>query len=284
MDILGPFPLTDSGNRFLLVIVDCFTKWVEAFPLRNIRAEAVAEIFIKQFISRHGVPVEVHTDQGKNFESKLFSELMMLLGIKKTRTTALHPQSDGQVERQHQTITSYLAKYVAQNQRDWDQWVPMFLLAYRSSKHETTGLTPAELYFARDLKLPVDLLRGSPPQFSGEKSFPEEDFLNNLKKKLERIHSYVGKQMNLKSSQMKARYDRRAREILFQEGQRVWFFNPRRIKGRAPKLQCNWEGPFHIVKRLNDVVFCIQKSSKHKRKIVHADRLAPFLERELKDN
>ena len=145
MDILGPFPLTKSGNKYLLVIVDCFTKWVEAFPVKNITAKTVAKVFVNQFISRHGVPQEVHTDQGKNFESKLFSKLMQLLGIKKTRTTALHPQSDGQVERQHQTIVNYLAKYISENQKDWDEWVPMFLLAYRSSKHETTGVTPAEL-------------------------------------------------------------------------------------------------------------------------------------------
>ena len=75
--------------------------------------------------------------------------------------TALHPQSDGQVERQHQTIVNYLAKYISLHQNDWDRWIPMYFLAYRSSKHEPTGMTPAELYFIRDLRLPVDLLRES---------------------------------------------------------------------------------------------------------------------------
>lgn len=79
MDILGPLPLTKLGNKYLLVIVDCFTKWVEAFPVKNIR-KTVVEVFINQFVSRHGVPVEIHTDQGKNFESQLFLELMRLLG------------------------------------------------------------------------------------------------------------------------------------------------------------------------------------------------------------
>lgn len=95
MDILGPLPISSSGKRYLLVIVDCFTKWVEAFPLRNIRASTIAEVFVKEVISRHGVPVQVHTDQGRNFESKLFREVMDLLGIRKTRSTPLHPQSDG---------------------------------------------------------------------------------------------------------------------------------------------------------------------------------------------
>ena len=277
MDILGPFPLTKSGNKYLLVIVDCFTKWVEAFPVKNITAKTVAKVFVNQFISRHGVPQEVHTDQGRNFESKLFSELMQLLGIRKTRTTALHPQSDGQVERQHQTIVNYLAKYISENQKDWDEWVPMFLLAYRSSKHETTGVTPAELYFARELRLPIDLLQGSPRFENGFSS--EGNFVENLKEKLEEIHSNVRERMTLKSLQVKARYDRKARTVLFKEGERVWFYNPQRSKGKAQKLQNNWEGPYLVVKKFNDVVYCIQRTARHRKKVVHADRLAPFLER-----
>jgi len=62
MDILGPLPTTFSGNKYLLVIVDCFTKWVEVFPLKNIRAKTVSEIFLNQVISRHGVPLEIHTN------------------------------------------------------------------------------------------------------------------------------------------------------------------------------------------------------------------------------
>ena len=134
MDILGPFPTSYTGNKYLLVISDCFTKWVEAFPLKNIRANTIAEIFVSQVISRYGVPFELHTDQGKNFDLRVFHELAFLLGIKKTRTTPFHPQSNGLVERQHQTITNYLAKFVSDNQRDWDRWIGMSLLAYRSAR------------------------------------------------------------------------------------------------------------------------------------------------------
>jgi len=75
------------------------------------------------------------------------------LGIKKTRASALHPQSDSQVEQQHQTILNYLTKFISENQKNWAHWIPMCLLAYRCSKHETTGVTPAELYLTRDLRL-----------------------------------------------------------------------------------------------------------------------------------
>jgi len=277
MDILGPLPLTILGNKYLLVVVDCFTKWVEAFPLKNIRARTVAEVFLSQIVSRHGVPLEIHTDQGRNFESQVFRELSCALGIKKTRTSALHPQSDGQVERQHQTILNYLAKFISENQRDWDRWIPMCLLAYRSSKHETTGVTPAELYFARDLRLPMDLLRGNPP---GERESERTiDYVSRIRKKLEDLHETVRKRIDIKSSQTKIWYDQKARKLQFNVGQKVWFYNPRRKKGRAPKLQSSWEGPYFIIKKLNDVVYCICRSNRSKKKVVHADRLASFIER-----
>ena len=279
MDVLGPLPTTSSDNRYLLVIVDCFSKWVEAFPLKNIRAGTVAEVFVNQVVSRHGIPLEIHTDQGKNFESKLFAEVTEMLGIKKTRTTPLHPQSDGQVERQHQTITNYLAKYISSDQKDWDRWVPMFLLAYRSSRHEVTGLTPAEIYYGRDLRLPLNLLRGHPPDSQEEEPRTAQCYARELQLKLEEIHSEARKCLDVQSSRTKARYDCKVRHTLFQEGQKVWFFNPRRMKGKAPKLQSNWEGPFFVVKKLNEVVYCIRKSLRHRSKIVHADRLAAFHER-----
>lgn len=86
----------------------------ESFSSKKHRAKTVTEIFVNQFVFRHGMPSEIYTDQGKNFESKLFSELTELLGIKKTKTTSLHSQLDKQVEP-HQTISNYLSKYISKN-------------------------------------------------------------------------------------------------------------------------------------------------------------------------
>jgi len=91
---------------------------VEAFPIKNFRTKTIAEILVNQVISRFSVPLELHTDQGRNFDSRLFLELSLLLGTKKTRTTLFYPQFNDIVERQHQTITNYLAKFVSENHRN----------------------------------------------------------------------------------------------------------------------------------------------------------------------
>ena len=101
-------------------------------------------------------------DQGRDFESAVFSEMCSLLGIKKTRTTPLHPPSDGMVERFNRTLEAQLSKFVSDHQTDWDQHVPLLMTAYRTAMHETLGNTPAKLMLGRDLHLPVDLLTGRP--------------------------------------------------------------------------------------------------------------------------
>ena len=78
MDILGPFPISSLGNKYLLVVTDYFTKWVEAFPLSNMRIKTIAEVFVREIVCRYGVPLKVHTDQSRNYDSKLIKELSQL--------------------------------------------------------------------------------------------------------------------------------------------------------------------------------------------------------------
>ncbi|GFX53983.1 retrovirus-related Pol polyprotein from transposon 412 [Trichonephila clavipes] len=160
-DILGPLPRTASGNKYLLVVMDYFTKWPEVYPIPDQEAPTVAEAVVQHWISRYGVPLQLHSDQGRNFVSAVLKGVCELLGIDKTKTTPLHPQSDGMVERFNRTILNNLSLMVSKNQQDWDQKVPLFLLAYRSAVHETTGYSPSQMLFGRDLRLPAcDLLFG----------------------------------------------------------------------------------------------------------------------------
>ena len=104
-------------------------------------AVAVAKIFV-EFVSRYGVCRQILTDQDKRFESKLFQEICSLLDIDKKRSTSFHPETNGIQERFNRTIEDMLSKYISKAQRDWDEYLPLLLLAYRSSVHESTGQTP----------------------------------------------------------------------------------------------------------------------------------------------
>ncbi|GFW36447.1 retrovirus-related Pol polyprotein from transposon 412 [Trichonephila clavipes] len=125
-DILGPLPRTASGNKYLLVVMDYFTKWPEVYPIPDQEAPTVAEAVVQHWISRYGVPLQLHSDQGRNFVSAVLKGSQNYIRIDKTKTTPLHPQSDGMVERFNRTILNNLSLMVSKNQQDWDQKVPLF--------------------------------------------------------------------------------------------------------------------------------------------------------------
>ncbi|CAF4895233.1 unnamed protein product [Pieris macdunnoughi] len=274
VDIAGPFPLTEKGNKYIMVVMDYFTKWPEVFAIPNQEAVTVAEILVNDVFSRFGVPLEIHSDQGRNFESLLFQEVCRLMGIHKTRTTPYHPQSDGMVERFNQTLERHLAKLVDSHQKDWDKYIPLFLMSYRSAVHETTNVTPALAMFGRQLRLPADIVTGRPPDT------PESvtEYAADLRNKLHEIHEHVRASQSKISETTKIRYDRKTNHIEFKEGSQVWLHNPTKRKGKSPKLQADWDGPYTIITKINDVTYRIKKMSglRSKPKVVHINRLAPY--------
>ena len=160
--ILGPLPETNKGNKYVAVVVDMYTKWPEAYALPDQEANTVAQTVMDNFVCRFGCPRGILGDQGRNFESRTFRGLCSLIEFVKQRTTPYHPQCDGGAERLIRTVTGVIAK-IAEEQEEWDQYLPKVLLALRASTHETTGFSPGILMFGRELRLPIDAMREGPP-------------------------------------------------------------------------------------------------------------------------
>ena len=237
----------------------------------NQETVTIANVLVNEFISRFGVPLLLHSDQGSQFESSLFQELCSLLDIDKTRTTAYHSQSDGLVERFNLTLENMLSKYIASDQRDWDSHLPMLMLAYRSSIHESTGQTPAAMMFGREVTLPIDLLLGSfPDQRDRSSDLP---YLHELKEKLKEIHEIARENLEKSCDRQKRLYDHRANAHSYNVRDSVFLFDPTKKKGISPKLQSRWVGPYLVVQKLSDLLYKIQLSPQSKIKIVHHDRL-----------
>ena len=134
--------------------------------------------------------------RGEISESQIFTEMYRLLEVNKTRTTPLHHQSDGMVERFNRTIEDQLSKFVDEN-RDWDTHIPLLLMAYSTAIHETTGCTPAQLMMGHDLRLSIDVLNGQPED---EISHHHSSYAEELQTCLERVHSFTRTHMQLRSN------------------------------------------------------------------------------------
>ena len=120
MDIVGPLPRSQSGNRYVLVVCDYANRYLEAVALRNTDAESVTEELVKLFV-RVGIPREILTDQGTNFTSQLLAEVYKLLHVKGLRTSPYHPQTDRLVERFNQMLREMLRKTATEEGKDWDK-------------------------------------------------------------------------------------------------------------------------------------------------------------------
>lgn len=160
--ILGPLPETNIGNKYVAVVVDMYAKWPEAYALPDQEANMAAQTVMDNFVCRFGCPRGILGNQGCNFESRTFHGLCSLIESVKQRTTPYHPQCDGGAERLIRTVTGVIAK-VAEEQQEWDQYLPKVLLALRASTHGTTGFSPSMLMFGRELRLPIDAMREGPP-------------------------------------------------------------------------------------------------------------------------
>ena len=243
MDILGPLPLTPRGNKFVLVVTDYFTKWTESYAIPNQEATTVAEKLVSEFVCRFGVPREIHSDQGTNFESKVMTEVCKLLDIEKTRTTPLHPQSDGQVERYNRTLIEMLRGKLRDNQEDWDLQLQPCMMAYRSSVHESTGETPNMLMLGREIEVPLDVMTEPTPDTPPLAT----EYALALQQRLASAHEVARRHLGKAAERQKRNYDKRVSSKPFRVGDSVWLHNIRRKKGRNPKLDCPWEGPYLVV-------------------------------------
>ena len=274
LDILGPLPRSSRGNRYILVVADYFTRWTEAYPIPNQEATTVARRFIVEFVCRYGAPLQILTDQGAQFQSQLFAEMCQLLNIDKIRTSSYHPQTDGLVERFNRTLTSMLSHFVNDHQRDWDDHVPMVMMAYRSTSQETTNISPNRMMMGCEIRLPVDLLVGNPPEESY--SMFETDYIQVLQERLHLGHEWARVHLKRGAERQKKLYDIRATSHGYRRGQFVWLYTPVKKKGLCSKLQKFWDGPYLIVNKLSDALYHIQKSRRSSCKIVHYNRLKLF--------
>ncbi|VDI22567.1 Hypothetical predicted protein [Mytilus galloprovincialis] len=223
IDLMGPLPITDHSNQYIMVVSDYFTKWTEAYPLKEHCAQTVADKLVTEFISRFGAPCRIHTDQGREFESKLFASMCDLLEIEKTRTTPYHPQSDGMVERYNRTLQQILSMFVNENKDDWDSHLPYVTMAYRACTHESTKCSPNLLMLGREISLPIDILTGSNQDEIS--SFCPNLYIEWMRDAMQRAFDKVHENLQSSFHRQKKYYDCKLKHRQFEIGNKVlrWY-------------------------------------------------------------
>ncbi|MBV2113414.1 MAG: DDE-type integrase/transposase/recombinase [Candidatus Thiodiazotropha sp. (ex Ctena orbiculata)] len=277
IDFIGPLPKTERGNEHCLMMVDQFTKWVECIPLPSQKAEVTARGAVDEFFSRFGFPFQLFSDQGRNFESKLFEALCKILEIHKTRTTPYRPSANGQVERFNRTLMDAVRCFLHKSQNKWDQWVQQIAGAIRSSVNRSTGFTPNMLMLGREVNTPAQLM------FPCVKEKYEDygEYVSGLMENMKKAHDCARSNLKTSFKRMKRYYDLRVLQRQYAEGDIIYLLDTATVKGKSRKLTAPWKGPAVIVKKLSAYLYRVKL--RNAVFIVNHDRMMPSKDRKVPD-
>ena len=158
VDCVGPLNKTKKGNEYLLTVMCPTTRFPTAIPVKNITAKNIAKHLLN-FFTIYGIPKEIQSDQGSSFTSDLFKRVLQELNIKQVLSSAYPPESQGLLERWHQTFKSMLRKFCIENKLNWDEGIDFLLFAIREAPQESIGFSPFEMLYGRTIRGPLVLIK-----------------------------------------------------------------------------------------------------------------------------
>ena len=270
IDILGPLEMTENKNRFILTLVDVATRWPEAIPLRDTSTETVIEALTTIF-SRIGLPHEILSDNGPQFTSKLYKQVCDFFNIKIVHSTPYHPSSNGMVERFNGSLKAFLRKVSQDDIKNWDRKVSAALFAYREVPNQTTGISPFQMVYGRQMRGPLAILKQTFVNKEEEEEYKNVyAYLMDLKQRLSEVTEIANRNSKINKNKYKTQYDRYSTTRKLDEGDCVLVLKPY----RENKLSVYWQGPYRVNKKISKFNYLIERGDKVK--IYHINRLMKY--------
>jgi hypothetical protein len=276
VDIIGPLPKSQKGNRFALVMIDLATKYPDAIALKRIDSKTIAEALLEMFC-RIGLPSEILHDQGTQFMSSVMKRFNQLLQIKSINTTPYNPKCNGTCENFNKTLKGMLKKICSEEPAIWDRYLQPLLFAYREVPQKTTGFSPFELLFGFEVRGPLFLIKQN---FLDDSSESEDvsvtEYVVAMRERLKEFMRLSNENESLNKTKEKVYYDKTSRARKFRVGEKVLLLLP----SSTSKLLSEWKGPFEVVRRINKVDYVIRVNEVER--TYHVNMLKIFREREAK--
>jgi hypothetical protein len=269
VDLTGPYCTSGDGSKFIFTAICAFSKFVVTSTLKNKEATTVTKCIIENILLKFGLPFEILSDRGPEFENQIAHGLYEALGVSKIKSSAYKPSTSGQIEQYHRSLNTMLAKVISTNQADWHKFVPYVTFCYNACTQVSTGFSPYFLFHGREPKWNIDFILGHVEP--SVKTVPQytEDVLTTL----ETAYTVVRDNLRSVAQNASTSYNRNVKLKNFKVGDKVRVYNPHGVPGQSRKLQSFYRDVGIIVKKLNDVTFIVHCAAWKIDKVVHIDKL-----------
>ncbi len=278
IDVLGPLPTTVNNEKYILLCVDSFTRFVEGFPLKSQEATEIADILYKDIICRYGSPRCLLSDRGTNFMSAIVSELCRKMDIKRIHTSPYHPQTNSTCERVNRSLAQSIRTYISEDQKNWVDVLPGILMAFRRTEStKSTGYSPFELVFGQSMHAPIDIVLDD-NNTKQKVSKTASQYFEKLQNQLKLMNKVAQDNVRASQKQYQERYDRRVNEPNFKLGDCVMLNNTKVPVGRSAKLHIKFTGPFYICDVGPNHTYMLRHSvnTQTVKTLIHANRLKMY--------
>ncbi|KAL5836129.1 hypothetical protein ACOSQ4_015626 [Xanthoceras sorbifolium] len=250
MDFVTGLPLTRSKHDAVWVIVDRLTKSAHFLPVRtDYSLDRLAELYIREIVRLHGVPVSIISDRDPRFTSRFWKKFQEALGTRLSFSTAFHPQTDGQSERVIQVLEDMLRSCVIEFEGSWADHLPLIEFAYNNSYQSSIAMAPYEALYGRKCRTPLCWTE------LGEDRLVGPDLIRQTEEKVKIIRD----RLKVASDRQKSYADLKRKEIEYDVGEKVFLkVSPwKKVLrfGRKGKLSPRFIGPYEIIERVGPVAY-----------------------------
>jgi transcription antitermination factor NusG len=252
MDFIMPLPRTDKGYDGIFVVVDKFSKYAIFCECKStISAKQTAELFIKHVFIHFGMPKQIISDRDARFLSSFWTHLFRLLDVKLMKSSAYHPQTDGQTERMNKTLIQMLRSCIQQYKEQWDVLLPMMQFAYNNSMQDSTGYKPFFLVYGRIPHIPYIL-----HTIVKRKIDSRNDYVKKFVEEIKEVITHAADKMKHAQKKQKLQADKKRRNIEYEVGDLVLIrsYNFRGAYDKR-KFDVKYFGPFPVSAKLSRVTY-----------------------------